>query len=247
MTCFRANPSGRWGGGQAGGAQAFFVTPPSPLVQRLAPECVGGRGAWGAPGQPPRGPGAYCPLPSSRSGAVARGGGARARPNPPERSRAPVLPAWGGRFFFRSREPNPVCGNCESKSKGGAPPSRFGCGQRAGGTPLATAFSGEFPGLPVGETRTCRVFVDGLMLVPGTYSLGVAVGLGDERSSYLDFDFFFDVMSFEVAAHDGRGEPFGVWLNHFGPIRASSSDDNGGARSPRESAGPVLHGARRDS
>jgi lipopolysaccharide transport system ATP-binding protein len=91
------------------------------------------------------------------------------------------------------------------------------------GTPLATAFTSEFDGLPEQTVGRYRAAIEGIVLAPGTYSLSIAVGLGNELSNFLDFDFFRDVLSFEVATNDAQGQPFGSWLNHFGPVWATSS------------------------
>ena len=98
----------------------------------------------------------------------------------------------------------------------------------ADGVPVATAFCTDVPGVAIGETAIRTVSVEGLMLVPGIYSLGVAVGLGDEQSSFLDFDFFFDVLGFEVAPHDRNGAPFGSWHGHFGPVHAVLCQERNG-------------------
>ena len=161
---------------------------------------------------------------STNAGAVVLEGKPRLDPNLSREVELIGISMADGRPFVPAR--GPVKASVTVRSNRSSQPFRISLTvYTADGRPLATTFTREFSGLPLGESATYRVSIEGLVLVPGAYSLGVAAGLGNEIANYLDFDFFFDVLRFDVAAQDEAGMPFGSWLNHFGPVLATSAGE----------------------
>ena len=87
------------------------------------------------------------------------------------------------------------------------------------GYAVGTFWTGSDANFGFAEVRQFNVDLGQLRLSPGTYSLQLAVGTGNELSGHVDFDLISEVLPFEVAAIDGDGGMLGAWHQSWGSIR----------------------------
>ena len=89
----------------------------------------------------------------------------------------------------------------------------------AEGYPIGSFFSPGVASFGVGEARTFRLNLAGLNLSAGSYSFGLATGVGDEATGHRDFDVVMEVLPFEVAAAAGENGTVAAWSSNWGAIR----------------------------
>ena len=94
----------------------------------------------------------------------------------------------------------------------------------AEGYPIGSFFSPGAASFRTNETRTFRLSLSGLSLSSGSYSFGLATGVGNEATGHLDFDIVMDVLPFEVAAASGEDGMVAAWSAHWGAIRFEEVD-----------------------
>ena len=88
----------------------------------------------------------------------------------------------------------------------------------ADSVPVGSCFSAEQPGPKRGEEVEYKLTLPSPKLAPGHYYCGVAVGKGDHRTGYLDFDVVFETLMFEVSPQEGEGATLASWHRTWGPI-----------------------------
>lgn len=73
--------------------------------------------------------------------------------------------------------------------------------------------------LEAGVPRRILVDMGKLRLGPGAYTFRLAVGTGDDKIGFVDFDLISEVLPFEVAAVSGDDGTVGAWHQSWGSIR----------------------------
>ena len=90
---------------------------------------------------------------------------------------------------------------------------------RIDGTPIGSFFGPEKHSLKKGEAATFRLELTDLRLAQGMYYCGIAVGKGNDRMGYTDFDIIHDVLHFEIMAIEGIDGTRANWNHGWGGIR----------------------------
>lgn len=90
---------------------------------------------------------------------------------------------------------------------------------RIDGTPVGSFFTDEKHSLKLNEKATYVLTLQDLRLAPNSYYFGCAVGIGNPRTGYVDFDIIMDVLHFEVMPPEGIDETQSYWFPDWGNIR----------------------------
>jgi lipopolysaccharide transport system ATP-binding protein len=85
----------------------------------------------------------------------------------------------------------------------------------AEGSPVGSFFSVEKMPMGAGEEKTFRLTLSGLRLAPGSYSFGLSLTEGNEKSGYRHYDALMGVLPFEISGIVGEGGTLGTWPHHW--------------------------------
>jgi lipopolysaccharide transport system ATP-binding protein len=88
----------------------------------------------------------------------------------------------------------------------------------AEGLPIGSCFGEDNLSLSQGEMREFAITLKRPFLAPGEYYCGIAVGKGNYKTGYSDFDIVLNTLAFEVRSEEGDSGTFGTWIRSWGPI-----------------------------
>ena len=80
------------------------------------------------------------------------------------------------------------------------------------------ALSGTIAGLDAGEVRELMVSLTDIRLAPGTYYCAVAIGRGNNQTSFVDYDAVQDTLYFDVMPEATSTAVVVTWTNGWGFI-----------------------------
>jgi lipopolysaccharide transport system ATP-binding protein len=86
------------------------------------------------------------------------------------------------------------------------------------GSPVGSCFSREQAELSFGGTEEIEITLPNPRLAPGQYHCAVAVGKGDHRTGYTNFDVVLDTLNFEIRPEEGDAGTISAWNPSWGPI-----------------------------
>ena len=88
----------------------------------------------------------------------------------------------------------------------------------ADGAAVGCCFGNEGSGLRAGSRQTFRVTLPDHRLAPGHYYCGVAMGKGNHRTGFVDYDVVLDTLSFEIRPEEGDGGTLAHWNKNWGSV-----------------------------
>ena len=86
------------------------------------------------------------------------------------------------------------------------------------GVAIGSAFGAEIPGFDADEVRELIVNLSGIRLAPGSYHCAVAIGRGNNQTSFVDYDIVQDTLYFEVMPESTSSGVLVTWTNGWGFI-----------------------------
>jgi lipopolysaccharide transport system ATP-binding protein len=86
------------------------------------------------------------------------------------------------------------------------------------GHPVGSSFSPSLVGIKRGELKTFMITIQSPNLAPGNYYLGVAVGVGDHKTGYINYDVVHDVLYFNILHEVSEGGVLAIWSKTWGEI-----------------------------
>ena len=87
------------------------------------------------------------------------------------------------------------------------------------GTPVGSCSSAQIHSIQAGEVARYRLRLPNPRLAPGCYGMDLAVGTGNERTGFRQFDDAVEVLHFEVMAPPGQDGTISEWQKGWGSIR----------------------------
>ena len=92
------------------------------------------------------------------------------------------------------------------------------------GYAVGTFWSGCHGDFTESGSRQFSVDLGDLKLSPGTYSLQLAVGTGNDVTGFRDFDLIREVLPFEMAASSGEDGMLATWHHSWGSVRFPTAE-----------------------
>ena len=89
----------------------------------------------------------------------------------------------------------------------------------AKGTPVGSCSGLQVHSIQAGEVARYRLHLPNPCLAPGFYRMGLAMGIGNERTGFRMLDVASDAFSFEVMAPPGQDGAIAEWQTSWGTIR----------------------------
>lgn len=86
------------------------------------------------------------------------------------------------------------------------------------GTPVGSGFGPPFVDLFAGSVNRVQVVMPCNYLAPGKYYIGLAVGLGDNKTGFSDFDIVNDVLNFEILPGVNPDGTLQQWFGWWGGV-----------------------------
>ena len=86
------------------------------------------------------------------------------------------------------------------------------------GSPIGSCFGSEREGLAAGQKGEFLMNLPDHRLAPGHYYCGIAIGKGNHRVGFTDYDIILDTLQFEIRSEEGESGTLAAWHRNWGPI-----------------------------